>query len=106
MSQKFTSNVVPPPADLSCNVTLSSALKLLREILSIQDGNVAPMESRQNDFQTVLSTILGIFISLYTPISLSQPVLSRSIITKLYLIRIASINGGYERLHDQLAAGD
>jgi hypothetical protein len=59
MSQKFTSNVVQPPSDLSANVTLSSALKLLREILSIQDGNVAPMETRKKDFQTVLATILG-----------------------------------------------
>lgn len=59
MSQKFTSNVASPPADLSCNTTLSNALRLLREILSIQDGNVAPLESRQNDFQTVLATILG-----------------------------------------------
>lgn len=58
MSQKFTSNVVQPPSDLSANVTLSSALKLLREILSIQDGNVAPMETRKKDFQTVLATIL------------------------------------------------
>ena len=59
MAQKFTSNVVAPPSDLSCNSTLSSALKLLREILSIQDGNVAPLEARQNDLQAVLSTVLG-----------------------------------------------
>ena len=59
MSQKFTSNVAAPPTDLGCNQTLTNALKLLRDILSIQDGNVAPMEDRKKDFQTVLTTILG-----------------------------------------------
>lgn len=58
MSQKFTSNVAPPPSDLSCNSTLISALKLLRDILSIQDGNVAPMENRKKDFVAVLTTVL------------------------------------------------
>jgi hypothetical protein len=59
MSQKFTSNVAAPPTDLGCNQTLTNALKLLRDILSIQDGNVAPMEDRKKDFQMVLTTILG-----------------------------------------------
>jgi len=58
MSQKFTSNVAAPPTDLGCNQTLTNALKLLRDILSIQDGNVAPMEDRKKDFQMVLTTIL------------------------------------------------
>ncbi|CBY34103.1 unnamed protein product [Oikopleura dioica] len=58
MSQKFTSNVAAPPTDLGCNQTLTNALKLLRDILSIQDGNVAPMEDRRKDFKMVLTTIL------------------------------------------------
>ena len=105
MAQKFTSNVVAPPSDLSCNSTLSSALKLLREILSIQDGNVAPLEARQNDFQAVLSTVLGkkfelIWFFFRQFFNFTNRIL-RSIASKLSVVSFTFINGRYECLYDQ-----